>query len=60
MKNLFVGEHISKLNTIQNEFTLECSNNLSMDYINWRDNKIKDKYAAQILSASTKDVLEFI
>lgn len=53
-------EHICKLQEVQNELTFKFRNKLSASHINWQNNKMKVKFAAQTLSSSTADALEFL
>lgn len=53
-------EHIYKLQEVQNELTFKFRNKLSASHINWQNNKMKVKFAAQTLSSSTADALEFL
>lgn len=53
-------EHIKNLFNIQKDLTLKLTNKLSMAHINWYNNKMRVKYAAQTLSSSTVDSLEYL
>ncbi|KAF0702530.1 THAP-type domain-containing protein, partial [Aphis craccivora] len=52
--------HIKQLFNVQKEVVLKLSNKLSMAHIAWFNNKMKVKYAAQTLSSSTADSLQYL
>jgi len=53
-------EHITNLYKVQKELELKFANKLSMAHVHWTNNKMKVKYAAQTLSSSTADSLDFL
>lgn len=53
-------DHIKNLFEIQKEVTLKLGNKLSNAHINFQNNKMKVKYAAQTLSSSTADSLYYL
>lgn len=59
-KGLIRWDHITNLYNIQKDVTLKLSNKLNMAHVNWQNNKMKVKYAAQPLSASTADALDYL
>lgn len=52
--------HIINLHNVQNVITFKFSNKISSAHIHWYNNKMKVKYAAQTLSSSTADALEYL
>lgn len=53
-------EHITNIYDEQNKLTLKFANKISMAHVYWTNNKMKVKYAAQTLSSSTADTLEYL
>lgn len=53
-------DHIRNLFKVQKELTLKLANKLSMAHVNWHNNKMRVQYAAQTLSSSTADSLEYL
>jgi hypothetical protein len=45
-------DYIVKLHTLQKQLTLKLKNHLSSQCINWKQNKMKVKYAVHVLSSS--------
>lgn len=52
--------HILYLHSVQNDITFKFSNKISAAHVHWYNNKMKVKYAAQTLSSSTADALEYL
>jgi len=52
--------HISNLHNLQQDIKLIFTNKLSDSHINYHNNKMKVSYAAQTLSSSTADALQFL
>lgn len=52
-------EHITNIYDEQNKLTLKFDK-ISMAHVHWTNNKMKVKYAAQTLSSSTADTLEYL
>jgi len=53
-------DHIRNLFKVQNDLTLKVANKLSMAHVSWHNNKMRVQYAAQTLSSSTADSLEYL
>ncbi|KYN26640.1 THAP domain-containing protein 9 [Trachymyrmex cornetzi] len=53
-------DYIVKLHLLQKQITLKLKNKLSSHCINWYQNKMKVKYAAQTLSSSVANAIEFL
>lgn len=53
-------KYIEALHKIQDTIGLKFANKLSKAHIEWENNKMKVKLAAQTLSSSTADALEFL
>lgn len=52
--------YIMKLHTLQNSVGLKFANKLSRSHVQWTLNKMKVKLAAQTLSTSVADAIEFL
>lgn len=52
--------YIVKLHTLQNQLSFKLKNCLSSQCINWKQNKMKVKFAAHVLSSSVANALEFL
>jgi len=52
--------YIEDLFEVQNNLTLKLANKLSKTHLNWKNSAMKVKYAAQTLSSSTPDALDFL
>jgi len=52
--------YIVQLYELQNQLTFKFKNKLSSQCINWYQNKMKVKYAAQTLSSSVATAIEFL
>lgn len=59
-KGNFKWAYILNLHIVQNEITFKFSNKISAAHVHWYNNKMKVKYAAQTLSSSTADALEYL
>jgi len=59
-KGFIRWDHIKQLFNVQKEVVLKLGNKLSMAHIAWFNNKMKVKYAAQTLSSSTADSLQYL
>lgn len=57
---LIEWKYIDQLHTMQNEIGLKFANKLSKTHIEWQKNKMKVKLAAQTLSSSVADALQFL
>jgi len=53
-------DYIVKLHILQKQLTLKLKNRLSSQYINWKQNKIKVKYAVHVLNSSVANAIEFL
>lgn len=49
-----------KLHALQKQLTLKLKNRLSSQCINWKQNKMKVKYAVRVLSSSVANAIEFL
>lgn len=58
--NYIRWDHIKNLFKVQKDLTLKFANKLSMAHVNWHNNKIRVQYAAQKLSSSTDDSLQYL
>lgn len=52
--------YIEDLYNLQTNLTLKLANKLSKTHIEWKNSAMKVKYAAQTLSSSTSDALDFL
>ena len=59
-KGTIMWSYIENLHFIQQELSFKLSNKLSASHIFWKNNKMKVKFAAQTLSTSTADALEYL
>lgn len=57
---LIKWRHITELHDLQKDLNLKIANKLSDAHINFRGNIMKVKYAAQTLSQSTADAMDFL
>ncbi len=57
---LIEWRYIDQLHTMQDKIGLKFANKLSKTHIEWEKNKMKVKLAAQTLSASVADALQFL
>jgi len=57
---LIKWDHIKNIFEVQKELTLKLANKLSNAQINFQNDKMKVKYAAQTLSSSTADTLQYL
>lgn len=57
---LIEWEYITKLHNLQNKLNLKIANKLSHAHIQYKTNIMKVKYAAQTLSNSTANALNFL
>lgn len=53
-------DYIVKLHTLQKQLTFKLKNRLSSQCINWKQNKMKVKFAVHVLSASVANAIEFL
>lgn len=53
-------DYIVKLHALQKQLTLKLKNRLSSQCINWKQNKMKVKYAVRVLSSSVANAIEFL
>lgn len=53
-------DNIRNLFKVQKDLTLKLANKLSMAHVNWHNNKMRVQYAAQTLSSSTADSLDYL
>lgn len=57
---LIEWKYIEALNKLQNEIGFKFANKLGKSHIEWENKKMNVKIAAQTLSSSTADALEFL
>lgn len=53
-------DYIVQLNKLQNNLTFKLKNKLNSQCILWRQNKMKVKYAANTLSSSVANAIDFL
>jgi len=53
-------EYIVRLHTLQKQLTFKFKNKLNSQCIYWKQNKMKVKYAANKLSASVANAIDFL